>query len=201
MTFLVSTDLAARHLSSRPSNFLPPSFQDPPTFSTLRGGAVTTKHGPNSAVAAYNIYHKKIPHIAKFFIAGFIGNSLFYQIIKQMTPKIASIIPSMGEGNLSSAVFLVSYLIEIPFQHLINALFCYTLSSILQNPSSPLQTKKSRYFQTLGYTYAAYVNAMIVTTFIKRGLEEGGIGDPWAFVVSVYGVGVGNMFILNRAMK
>lgn len=118
-----------------------------------------------------------------------------------MTPKIASIIPSMGEGNLSSIVFLVSYLIEIPFQHLINALFCYTLSSILQNPSSPLQTKKSRYLQTLGYTYAAYVNAMIVTTFIKRGLEEGGIGDPWAFVVSVYGVGVGNMFILNRAMK
>lgn len=70
MTFLVSTDLAARHLTSRPSNFLPPSFQDPPTFSTLRGGAVTTKHGPNPAVAAYNIYHKNIPHIAKFFIAG-----------------------------------------------------------------------------------------------------------------------------------
>ena len=78
---------------------------------------------------------------------------------------------------------------------------CYTLSSILVNPSDPKQPKKSRYLQTLAYTYAAYVNAMLVTTLVKRGLEEAGIGGQPSFWISVYGVGVFNMFILNRAMK
>ncbi|GMH47834.1 hypothetical protein TrVE_jg8961 [Triparma verrucosa] len=201
MGLIVGTEVSNLLCAKAPKIMLPPTFQSTTTISTLRGGAVVTQKGPNPAVATYNLYHKHMPHIAKFFIAGFVGNTLFYRIIQMVEPKVAALFPSLGEGNLSSATFLLSYLVEIPFQHVINAALCYTLSSILVNPSDPKQPKKSRYLQTLAYTYAAYVNAMLVTTLVKRGLEEAGIGGQPSFWISVYGVGVFNMFILNRAMK
>ena len=83
---------------------------------------------------------------------------------------------------------------ELPLQHFLNAFLCFKLSTIHgQYPG--------QYLRTLGLTYAAYINAIWVTTLVKAGMVKSGATEFWAFTGSVYGVGIINMFVLGRLMK
>ena len=129
------------------------------------------------------------PPVSPPYPRSLVGNYAFYHITQVMTPRL-TMFPPAHRPTLS---FFFSYLLELPLQHFLNALICYKLSTICgQYPG--------QYLRTLGLTYATYINAIWITTLLKAQLARF-VEEKWAFIGSVYGVGIVNMFVLGRLMK
>jgi hypothetical protein len=121
---------------------------------------------------------------------------MLYPILlaSELFASYSKLYPILNSASLKSISFFLAYLAQIPLQHLLNALMVYTPSSIL-----PLRTQ---YLPSLARSYAAYTNAIVLTTLINYALiDKMGLPRGKAFLISVYGVGVLNFFILGRMMN
>ena len=99
--------------------------------------------------------------------------------------------------------FVTSYILEIPVQHFLNALLVFRMRSITNAGGLAAGSRSmKRYRSTLLMTYLTYVNSIWISATAKGVLEKFfSIGDPWSFILSVYGTGIISFAVLCKVMK
>ncbi len=199
---LVITVCECRRLSllRRPSPALAPHIKpadvDFPAAAptATRGGASVTKVSSERnilvpIVSVYNLWHR-LPGIVKFGTAGTLGNVVFYHMDLAMKAFALPLCPPVISPVAPSLTFALAYMCQIPFQHFVNAIMVYRVSTIL-----PAEKYKS----TLVATYKLYSFAIVYTAVLRQLL--GLVMNPvWSFIGATYGVGTLNFFLLGKAI-
>jgi len=99
-----------------------------------------------------------------------------------LTVALLTRVSLLSLRSLSQTVcFVLSYLVEIPIQHLINALLVFGLPSIFSEGGVPGGKSPSakRYWSTLAITYGTYSNAIWITAVLKALMEKVRGGGGW----------------------
>ena len=151
---------------------------------------------PQSLLSLSSLWHS-LPTLPKFFVSGTIGNIIFFNLDLLLT---SSLLPPSPSPTSKSLAFALAYLLQLPVQHLLNALLVYRLSSIL-SPTPRHPSQRSRYLFTLFQTYRIYGMAVVLSTAVKAGVYGLGGSEFYSFVVAIYGVGAVNYWLLGRAME
>ena len=184
-----TTTFPSNSLSSRHHAPILPQPQSQSQLFVLRGGATTTTTFPSKTKTIISNNFFLIPPPFRFFLSGSIGNLIFFKIDSALSRVFAKFLPWVTSSMPS---FFVSYMAQIPIQHLLNALLVFGLETI----------RRELYWKSLGMCYSAYFLAVIATTVINGFLREHlGLSDGKAFIYSVYGVGVCNFFLLSAIDK
>jgi len=169
-------------LSSAKSKSFPSVPALPALHSTAnfppRGGGVRVRRSPPPPSPTpllrfaapfknlYSLFHL-LPALPKFFLSGTIGNIIFFNLDLLLQSILFS--PALTPTQLAfakSLTFPLSYLLQLPLQHLLNAILVYRLASVLK-PTPAHPTPAKRYKHTLIATYRIYATAIVLTTVIK----------------------------------
>lgn len=101
----------------------------------------------------HSLYHQwleNVPEGIRFITAAALGNILFYSIdhtlYQRFLVPFSSNFPRVVQRNKESVSFFVSYLLQIVFQHSLNALFVYGYDTI---------ASREKYLKTLIMTYSS----------------------------------------------
>jgi len=150
-----------------------------------------------------------VPELARFMTSAGIGNILFFYIdivlydlviyplslhlnnLRYDSKGMAKFLPSkfMFHKNKESISFFVSYLIQIVFQHVLNAFLVHGLETV---------STREKYLSTLGYTYSSYFVSLIGSTICNILLLRQGIPKNFAFWGTVLCFGMFNFVMLKH---
>ena len=138
------------------------------------------------------IWFRQVPEPARFLAAGSLGNIAFFGIdqalYKLVIVPLTKDAPIFYQRNKEAISFFFSYLIQIGFQHFLNALFVYGIESI---------STADKYFDTLFLTYSTYSIALVGSTIGNAVLMRQGVPKNVAFWSTIFGFGILNFFLLR----
>jgi len=134
-----------------------------------------------------------LPPAVRFFVSGTVGNVLFFKL-----NSVCDSIPFVQRRPGSMPGFLMSYMLTIPAQHLLNGILVFGVGSITAGRGASIKG----YARSLSLTYSTYSVMMVATTLVKGYLSDVlKLSRGTSFLISVYGAGVVNFFILSAIAK
>lgn len=134
----------------------------------------------------------KVPEPIRFMTAAGLGNILFFNIDRAFYQSI--VVPltkdthKLFQKNKETISFFFSYLIQVGFQHFLNALLVYGLDTI-----STLE----KYVDTLILSYSSYSLSLIGSTMGNAILISRGVSKNVAFWSTIVTFGMVNFFLLR----
>jgi len=139
-----------------------------------------------------DMWFRQVPEPARFLAAGSLGNIAFFGIdqalYKLVIVPLTKDAPKFYQRNKEAISFFFSYLIQIGFQHFLNALFVYGIET---------NYTADKYFDTLFLTYSTYSIALVGSTIGNVVLMRKGVPKDVAFWSTVFGFGILNFFLLK----
>mmetsp|Transcript_19618 Transcript_19618/g.28964 ORF Transcript_19618/g.28964 Transcript_19618/m.28964 type:complete len:233 (-) Transcript_19618:13-711(-) len=146
--------------------------------------------------ACSEIWFRVVPEPVRFMTSAGLGNIAFFGIdqvlYKSVVAPLAKDAPKFYQRNKETISFFFAYLIQVGFQHLLNALFVYGIDTI---------STAEKYFDTLLLTYSSYSVALVGSTVGNALLMKQGISKNVAFWSTIFGFGILNFFLLRSLIS
>lgn len=172
----------------------------PVPMPMLSGGAQPPRpRQPRTANLLLSFY--RIPQPVRYFIAGNLGNVVFFLVERLLHFGMVQLLPTDSTTTNNNNKFLdlvaawadtitffSAYMLHIPVQHYLYALLVFGLDSI----NTP-----SKYWQTLGGTYSALMASSVGSTALNTTLLKWGLSRTTAFVVTLWTFACFNYFVIG----
>ena len=154
---------------------------------------MTESTGPLAISSACSeIWFRSVPEPLRFMTSAGLGNIAFFGIdqvlYKSVIVPLTKDAPKFYQRNKESISFFFAYLIQVGFQHLLNAIFVYGIDTI---------STAEKYLDTLVLTYSTYSIALVGSTIGNALLMRQGIPKNVAFWSTIFGFGILNFFLLK----
>jgi hypothetical protein len=154
---------------------------------------MTESSGPLAiSTACSEIWFRSVPEPLRFMTSASLGNIAFFGIdqvlYKSVIVPLTKDAPKFYQKNKESISFFFAYLIQVGFQHLLNAIFVYGIDTI---------STAEKYLDTLVLTYSTYSIALVGSTVGNALLMRQGIPKNVAFWSTIFGFGILNFFLLK----
>lgn len=142
--------------------------------------------------ACSELWFRSVPEPLRFMTSAGLGNIAFFGIdqvlYKSVIVPLTKDAPKFYQRNKESISFFFAYLIQVGFQHLLNAIFVYGIDTI---------STAEKYLDTLLLTYSSYSIALVGSTIGNALLMKQGIPKNVAFWSTIFGFGILNFFLLR----
>eukprot|EP00557_Chaetoceros_sp_GSL56_P003883 CAMPEP_0176500822 /NCGR_PEP_ID=MMETSP0200_2-20121128/13801_1 /TAXON_ID=947934 /ORGANISM="Chaetoceros sp., Strain GSL56" /LENGTH=261 /DNA_ID=CAMNT_0017899605 /DNA_START=148 /DNA_END=930 /DNA_ORIENTATION=+ len=138
------------------------------------------------------IWFDNVPEPIRFMTAAGLGNILFFNIdrafYKTIVVPLTKDTHKLFQKNKETISFFFSYLIQVGFQHFLNAMLVYGIDTI-----STLE----KYADTLILSYSSYSLSLIGSTMGNAILISRGVSKNVAFWSTIVTFGIVNFFLLR----
>jgi putative Mn2+ efflux pump MntP len=149
----------------------------------------------NQIEISSKLWFDNVPEPIRFMTAAGLGNIAFFNIdrafYQSIVVPLAKDTHRLFQKNKETISFFFSYLIQVGFQHFLNAALVYGLDTI---------STAEKYIDTLILTYSSYSLSLIGSTIGNGILIGQGVPKHVAFWSTILSFGMVNFFLLRFLM-
>jgi hypothetical protein len=166
------------------------------TSSTdISGQAPTTRQVGNVIGELYRLWHD-LPEVARFFVAGNLGNAGFFFLERQINIFISlcpiEMVPAFVLAYQDGVSFFVGYLLQIVSTHLLLAVLVYGVDTI---------DSVEKYCKTLSGQFYAYAFSLFGSTILSTFLQQRGVERTTAIFGTMLTFACVNYFLIGWIVK
>lgn len=158
-------------------------------------GADTTSPDRNVFAVLYRLWFR-LPEVARFFVAGNLGNAGFFYLERQINNIISlcpvEMVPPFVLKYQDGVSFFVGYLLQIVSTHLLLAVLVYGVDTI---------NSVEKYCKTLSGQFYAYAFSLVGSTILSTYLQQRGVEKNTAIVVTMLIFACVNYFLIGWIVK